>query len=521
MSVSRVKDRRQRPERRLGGERRRGIDARWAMFEVCRSMLHLALVVRANDDGRDKVLTRSVRWRNEATSLNTERGVEELTAAFRTLVAEERLAGARVHIALSGEYCVTRVITGATDEVRREFAELEDRSLRYLTLGPGPKALAGHIQPLDARHQHALLAVANERTLELLMRIGDLVNVQIEAIEPSLLALSRAATHLRGASAEACLMIQLDEEVAELGICHRGRLLLDYRPGGKTNADNVADVARLHLSRLQRYLERYHSYLDAPLRHVYLSGDTAAVERARKAFAKLPEFTAQILEPSDFEMSWDHMAEVPGTDLAAALGTAMAVYSAESEQQGPNLIESALAQLREPMRPILLRSSVPLAAVLLLGLTLLVLHFAQSLEIAGLKAQMEQLAPVCARATEMRLQLTAAEMKLAQLNALQQQLPQTDWRGALERIAQSMPDDVWLDRLTVQDGRTASLVGASYSDGGVYDFVGHLKEVPDISEIALESTGIGHTPTGPTTNFNLQLMLAKLYGRTDQGLRHD
>ena len=68
---------------------------------------------------------------------------------------------------------MTRVITGPTEDVRREFAELEERSLRYLTLGPGPKALAGNTQQLDARHQHALLAVANQRTLDHLMQIAD------------------------------------------------------------------------------------------------------------------------------------------------------------------------------------------------------------------------------------------------------------------------------------------------------------------------------------------------------------
>ena len=64
-----------------------------------------------------------------------------------------------------------------------------------------------------------------------------------------------------------------------------------------------------------------------------------------------------------------------------------------------------------------------------------------------------------------------------------------------------MPDDVWLDRLMIHDGRTASLTGASFTDGGVYDFVSHLKQVPDIFDIALQSTGAGQSPIGPTTNF--------------------
>ncbi|MCC7085327.1 MAG: PilN domain-containing protein [Pirellulales bacterium] len=518
-----AKNRRQKDERRQGGERRRQLEGRSAHFEVCRSTLHLALVIRNADTkgGVDRAVTRSIRWRKEAKSLNGEQGIEELTNAFRTLVVEERLAGARVRIALNGEFCVTRVITGATDDVRREYADLEERSLRYLTLGPGPKALAGSTQQLDARHQHALLAVANQRTLDVLMKIANTVGIQIECIEPSLIALSRAQAMLREPCQEACLLIQLDEGVAELGICHAGRLLLDYRPGGHTNAENVADVASQHLSRLQRYIERYHSYLDAPLRHVYLAGDPNAVARAQQEFSRLPALQTHVLEPADIDMPWGHVGEPPGTNLAATLGTAMALFSDASKNQGPNLIETALAQLREPIRPILIRSLIPIAAVLFAAATLLFYDLRQSREVASVRDELDSLAPVCARATELRLNLSAAEVKLTQLRVLDKQLPLLDWQQVLNRLCQSMPDDVWLDRITIHDAATASLAGASYTDSSVYDFVGYLKQVPDISEIALEGTGAGQSPSGPTTNFALQLTLANLADRNEKEVHHD
>jgi len=522
MTSTKAKDRRQQNERRFGGERRRQSEARYAIFEVCRSMLNLALVVRGSgNDGTDKVLTRSLRWRNEASSLHTERGVEELTEAFRTLVADERLSGARVRIALGGEYCVTRVITGPTEEVRREFTELEERSLRYLTLGPGVKTLAGDFQQLDARHQHALLAVANQRTLDLLMNVAESANLQIESIEPSLIALCRFHSHLRKAHSEASLLIQLDEDGAELGICHNGRLLLDYRPGGHTNADNVADVVALHISRLQRYLERYHSYLDAPLKHVYLAGDAAAVDRAAQKFAALGLFEIHILEANDLEMPWQHVDIAPGTDLSATLGTSMAIYSETADQQGPNLIENALAQKRAPLRPILVRSLLPIAAVLLIGAVLGLIRASQWRQIDGLHVELDTLAPACVRATELRLQLTAAEAKLQQLNALADRLPKARWHEVLGHIGQSMPDDVWLDRLTVQDGQAAALSGASYTDSGVYDFVGYLKQVPGVDDIALEGTGVGQSATGPTTNFQLKLSLVDSAAQVEKDGRHD
>src|SRR3954463_8282790 len=105
MSSQRSADRRSAAERRLTSERRKPADGRCAIIEVCRSMLHLALVAQNQntDTSGDRIVTRSIRWRKEANSLHSEQGIAELTEAFRTLVSEERLSGARVRIALGGE----------------------------------------------------------------------------------------------------------------------------------------------------------------------------------------------------------------------------------------------------------------------------------------------------------------------------------------------------------------------------------------------------------------------------------
>jgi Tfp pilus assembly protein PilN len=214
---------------------------------------------------------------------------------------------------------------------------------------------------------------------------------------------------------------------------------------------------------------------------------------------------------------------VPGTDLSAALGTAMVLYSESTEQQGPNLIERALALHREPMRPILIRCAIPFAAVILVAAALFVFHLKQWHETASLQAELEALGPACARATELRLNLGSAEQKLSQLQALQKQLPQPNWQQVFNHISQSMPADVWLDRLSLRDSSSGTLTGASYSDEGVYSFVSYLKQVPDVDQPTLDSTGVGQSDNGHTTNFTLQLKLklADAAGRIEKESRHD
>ena len=420
---------------------------------------------------------------------------------------------------MGGEFCVTRVITGPTEDVRREFAELEERSLRYLTLGPGPKALAGNTQQLDARHQHALLAVANQRTLDQLMQIADAVGLQIESIEPSLIALSRAQAHLRDACKEACLIIQLDEDVAELGICHHGRLLLDYRPGGHTNAENVAGVVAQHLSRLQRYIERYHSY----------SGRAAPPRLPGRRCRRRRPRTAEVQRAAEFRSAraragrHRHAVEARGRNAGHRPGRRAwhghgAVLRVD-RTAGPEPDRNApCATHREPMRPILIRSLIAVRRRAARGRrTVLLFQLKQWREVAAVCSRARKPRPrVCPRhraAAEARLPPSTSSPNCRPST---RQLPQPNWQQIFSRISQSMPDDVWLDRLAVRDGMSASLAGASYTDGGVYDFVGYLKQVPDIAEIALEGTGVGQSATGPTTNFTLQLTLANLAGRSEK-----
>lgn len=520
-SARQSSDRRAQADRRQSNDRRRSTDARDVALEITESMIHVALVVRGNGSEPEKVVTRSVPWRKESTTLHSELGAQELTAAISKLVGDERLAGARVHIALSCEFCVTRVVTGPTDDVRREIAVLEERSHRYLTLGPGPKTIAGSVQQLDARHQHAMVTVANQKTLDAILRMAEAVGIQIATIEPSLIALSRAQAFLDKASQEACLVIQLNDRGAELGICHAGRLLLDYRPGGHTNATNVADVVAQHLTRVQRYLDRHHSYLKSPLRQIYLAGDAGAVTEAQKQFRRFKQFQTTPLDPGQLNANWQHAGESPGPELAAALGTALIDYQTDASERTPNLMERILAESREPIRPILIRSLLPIAAVLLVALGMFVVLQRERSATGALQAQLDELEPVRARARAAELTLTVSQHKLAQLKQLDQHLPRPNWSRLLTRLAQSMPDDVWLDGLTFQDARSAKLTGASYADSGVYDFVGYLKQIPDISQIALEGTGVGHSQNGPSTSFELQLSLTPESNPAGQEVRHD
>ena len=125
--------------------------------------------------------------------------------------AEHRLHNNGVRLALNGEFCVTHVVRDTSDRVRREIAELEERCQHYLALGPGSKALAASIRQVDARHQHALTTICNQKTLDAVVEAAGAAGLKLDCIEPSLVSICRLIV----------------EDLA-------GRIDVESRPGGPT-----------------------------------------------------------------------------------------------------------------------------------------------------------------------------------------------------------------------------------------------------------------------------------------------
>jgi hypothetical protein len=243
-----------------------------ATIEIDASRLHACVITR-HGEAVTKCQSRSLTWRHEATTLHSETGQAEIADALRRISGELKIAGVPTWMSLTGDLCVTRVVTGDDETVRRELAELEQRSTLYLSLGHGPKALAAGVRQIDARHRHALLSVVNQKTLAALVDAAGRAGLQLERIEPSLVSLCRLVGQMQFDAQAPVLVMSVGERGAELGISHRGVLLLDYRPAGTDNQPaQLAETITHHLARLQRYCQRYVRFAAGTLSNIYLSG---------------------------------------------------------------------------------------------------------------------------------------------------------------------------------------------------------------------------------------------------------
>ncbi len=481
-----------------------------AAIEIRHSTLAMALLEPAGPDGTSRVRTRLVRWRHEANSLPSEQGVRELTKALKALVAEEKLAAAKVGLTLGGDYCVTRVVTGDTEHVRRELALLEKRSELYLSLGAGRKSTATSIHELDARHQHALMAVTSSKTLDAVLKVGAAAGLEVDLVEPSLVSLCRLSGYQGLDADEPVLMIGLGGGGVELGISYRGQLLLDYRPGGRSAQEDVVDIVLRHLARLRRYCDRYYRHARGRLTRVVLCGATEAVEKAVASFRQQDELTVEVFDPAApirqlDGRQWRFTAAGPGAAACcAALGTCVRSTAADPSSAGPNFMAEIRSGSSRPLGAELCRTFWPVAAAMLMAVGLLAATWYEQVHCSRLAVNIEQLDSSAAELWTLRRRTAEIETKSAHLQALADAVSGA-WRETmLSTVARCMPEEIWLDRITIDSQGKVTLTGNSYLEATIYQFVDYLKRSPGWSYVALEGTWPASTRSGRTTKFDIQ-----------------
>ncbi len=508
-----MSDRREKQNRRNRSERRRFRgrcvgSTRIAVVEISRRYLRVVIMDRDEENTSDRVFTETVEWNSNKLSLHTPAGLEALAKGLKQITEEFGLQGLSLKVVLSGEFCVTRAIRGASEVVRFELQRLEQRSRLYLSLGPGKKVVASNAKAVDARHMHALAAACNAKTLDTIHQAAELAGMQVESIEPALVSVSSAVHRLENEPDEPYLILYLDGPAAEIGVCHQGQLLLDYRPGCGANAEDLHQLIRQHRGRLQRHAGRHLDIAPPTISHLFLCGEKAVVDATYAEFTVDDSFQTTRIDPNAIQATWSFPEGEDNSEMVPALGALLSTYLAPADRVAPNFMEYILSISREPLRPTLLRSAIPIAATLLIAMGITFVNFRQQGKLHALQDQLHTLAPVQTEAKELRLQLLRSERKLSQLEHLADGLHAVPANDVLNRIGQCMPNDVWLQQLEINDMQSVQISGASFMEAGVYDFVRWLEQAPGLNEVALQATQAGNSQAGPTVNFGLVLSLA-------------
>ncbi len=133
-------------------------------------------------------------------------------------------------------------------------------------------------------------------------------------------------------------------------------------------------------------------------------------------------------------------------------------------------------------------------------------------KLTQLEMDVQAMATPVARARDLSLTVQRDQVKTRQLKQLALGLVDPQMIKLVRGVSYCLPEDVWLDVLRIENTKAATIAGASYSESGVYDFVSYLEKAPRVAEIALQGTGVGQSPEGPTTSFDLRMQLAPVLG---------
>ncbi len=442
------------------------------------------------------------KWRKTARDLGTDQGQAELTAALTELASEVKLQGLPLHVALSSDFCVTRVVSGENEAVQREVQELCERSRAYLSLGVGEKTYAISEAVIDARRKHTWVSVANQRVLTAIFGAFNAARLSLVRIEHSLSALSRLVHEMHADDANPVLAIDLSQRVVDVGICFKGQLLLDYRPSGANAKESAGIIITRHTKRLQRYLDRLMKRESAQINRICMCGDLPDLGDARQKLEEKTAMAVQLLDPSMVAGDWHLMEDVAHDHrICGAFGMLLMQCRRGGQTEYPNLLDSLTAGQRGPLLKKVIQLTWPVMATAAASIALSIGGTLKQWECARQEADLEATAQDFALVGRHQQELQRIDSRIAHLSKITDRIEQPSFDKMMSSVGQSLPRGVWLQAFHADRAGEVTISGTSHSQDGVFEFMRHLRNIPNLSSIALESTAQTLLSTGPAVQF--------------------
>lgn len=441
-------------------------------------------------------------WQDGGLVLSSPEGRRGLHAAVRKVLQQMPKNVDSAYLALSGEFCVTRVVSDTNENVMHEVREIESRSSLYLSLGHGPKVAAGNIVQQDPRHQHATVSVVHRETVETILEVTRSLGLSVIAIEPTVISLCRLMGAMRLDQDAPALLVCPGQSGVEIAISFRGQLYLDYRPAGIQQQEEIAEVLVHHLERLQRYCRRHARVMNRSIESVYLSGERFRADAIREQLGERLGMPVQILETSvEGTTVAPLLNELPISYFPAAGVGLLAVK--EHATPGPNLMERLNAELEEPLLPRALRVLGPLAAVILLAVGAWGYLLEQRWELQQETRQAAELEPL--RVRTQRLQNTMKEMRelLKMHQQVTHQLPRPPIDQWVEALGAAVPEEAWLTSMSLDADGDANIEGNSSHESGVYQYAERLGQLPFVGRSSIAGAIPTSTSAGPAVKFTI------------------
>ncbi|MFN3152382.1 PilN domain-containing protein [Bremerella sp.] len=442
------------------------------------------------------------KWQDGGVLIAAEEGMQGLKKALRTLLAKVPRTVDEAYVALSGEYCVTRVVSDTNDNVAHEVREIESRSRLYLSLGHGPKVVAGSIVQQDPRHQHATVSVVHRQTIESILEVAKSVGLSVIAVEPTVISLCRLMGAM-GLDREApSLLVCPGESGVEIAISFQGQLYLDYRPAGITQQDEIAEILVQHLERLQRYCRRHARVLQNSIGSVYLTGERYRAESIREQLGDRLNMPVHILKTITIDSKLAPLLQdVPISHYPAAGMGILAIR--EYATAGPNLMERLKSDYEEHVLTRAAKVLGPIAATLLCAVAIWGYLFEQRWQLKQLEMQVTELEPIHRESLLLRGAMKQGRETLNVHEQIGRQLRQPDVAKWVHALGSKVPQNTWLTSIALDQEGDLSIEGNATAEASIFSFAEEIGRFPFVNRATVDGAIPSATRSGAAIKFKI------------------
>ena len=249
-------------------------------------------------DGRYRLEIDDIECTSSGGWLNAA-GIPLLEEALATMADRHEMCRQQVAVSLDGDFCVTRVTMGTTEEVDRELEMLADRVPRYLQLGPGEKVTGGSRSKIAPNVDYSVTGVVNRSLIQLIYNALRSTDIDVTWVEPSLVSVARLVGQAKIAGDQPLMIADGTGKQWDIGIACSGRLLLDYRPASATNEEAFRDALDGHISRLKRFCHRHRGIATGELNRLLICGSIEKSNRAVEVLGDSLGIQPEVLQVPD------------------------------------------------------------------------------------------------------------------------------------------------------------------------------------------------------------------------------
>ena len=426
-------------------------------------------------------------WNPDQLNLQSVDATHLLASSLTKLSKQYQLNRTDVRLCLDDALCVTRVVTGDGDSVQKELDAIQVRSQLYISLGLGEKLTGNLRETTDGQLEYALTSIVNLRTMQAIYDGFATARIRLESIEPVTLSTTRGIGLLGADKDKPVLLVSIDKNRCDLAITRSGRLMLSYRISGTVSPAAIAEQILSHMTRLRRFCQRVRSQQGSSLDQIYILGDFVLAAQLSEILRKSRD-RIQVTEldlPEDIQSACSD--EIPREVGMALWASHQWNKDRKDLLPAPDILDQLNRLQHEPMFNRIVKNFYP--AAIAAGLIVLVslMYLNDWYQVAAMQTKLDTVSAEVSVAEDELVTWDSKQRLVASYQQLQKQTTSIKLDELVRKIAPCLPLNTRLDSLSLNDDKTLSLRGTMIAGDLTYELLLALKQLPEISQVSLES----------------------------------